>query len=710
MEINRTTDDAPQIQNELIGWLQAPESDRLIGEAKVYTSFPIFTEYSTGPVFADVCIVSETMGIVAIFCSDISERGLEASQIDLLRQRVDQFNSCLFASLIKVPSLRKSRNSLYADIHLWMFTPRCHVSFGFEDEYEITRIFDRAQFVSAFQSTAPSELSDAQFVELVSSIEGSRVITKSPTRSLKVEGASSKGAILNDLESQMAVFDSRQKIAALSVLSGPQRIRGLAGSGKTVILALKAAIYHIRFPDKMVLYTFWTKNLYQHVRDLIARFYRSMQSEEPNWDRIHIRHGWGGRGAPGVYYDACRNNQLVPMPFDVAKAQAKNESPFNFACRDLLRKNGQTLKKTYDLVLLDEGQDFDPPFYWLCRRIVRNDCIVWAYDDLQTVLDVEIQDAEKLFQNEFGDQGINLKERQNKLLFLNNDIVLERAYRNPREILMVATAIGFGLYSNHVVQMLENREHWSDLGFEVVEGSMVVGSDTIIGRPAENSPSLVSSHQMPAEIVFITSFDMFRDEVDWVASCIAQDIEDDLLPHDILVISLDDRNARGYFEAIQNRLNTHDVQSNIVSADASIDKFFEKGSVTMTTVYRAKGNEAAMVYIVGTDALALQKETIRARNKVFTALTRAKAWVRMSGINPGANWLKEEVARALADFPVLKFTYPDPAQLRMLRRSLTERAEKKSRDLQLLLESIGNSSLEGEEIIQALKALTKKEE
>ena len=76
----------------------------------------------------------------------------------------------------------------------------------------------------------------------------------------------------------------------------------MAGSGKTVVLAMKAAQLHINNPEEKILYTFYTKSLYDQVKRLITRFYRMTQDHDPNWENLHILHAWGGINQPGVYY------------------------------------------------------------------------------------------------------------------------------------------------------------------------------------------------------------------------------------------------------------------------------------------------------------------------------------------------------------------------------------------------------------------------
>ena len=83
----------------------------------------------------------------------------------------------------------------------------------------------------------------------------------------------------------------------------------------------------------------------------------------------------------------------------------------------------------------------------------------------------------------------------------NHDIVLYKCYRNPREILVCAHALGFGIYSDTMVQTLENKDHWEDLGYEVEKGDFRIGSEIVVSRPEANSPLAISRRQPTTEII-----------------------------------------------------------------------------------------------------------------------------------------------------------------------------------------------------------------
>ena len=130
-------------------------------------------------------------------------------------------------------------------------------------------------------------------------------------------------------------------------IDAPQRIRGLAGSGKTIILAYKAALFHARYPQSKILYTFYTKSLADTVKKLIERAYRHYAiNKVPNWDVITVCHGWGSSSSEGVYYNACKSNNYTPMSFIQARQFSGSKDAFAYICKDLAQEE---LQPEYDL-------------------------------------------------------------------------------------------------------------------------------------------------------------------------------------------------------------------------------------------------------------------------------------------------------------------------------------------------------------------------
>lgn len=371
-------------------------------------------------------------------------------------------------------------------------------------------------------------------------------------------------------------------------------------------------------------------------------------------------HG-GGSVNEGLYHYSAR--AVGEHPLTLAQAVAFNQKrPFDEACTRLLQ-SGKVVN-LFDYIFVDEAQDFPPSFLRLALKLAAEEKLVIAYDIFQTIYEVEVPTAEVIF---------GVQANGDPIVTFEEDLVLHRCYRNPLEILVCAHAIGFGLYSSRVVQMLESREHWEDFGYQWESGALEGGSNVRFVRPTENSPISLSAAAQTSSLIQVETFADIRDEVETIADKIERDIKvEGLSPDDILVICADDRNAKGYFNVLVSALVTRGVRThNLQDGSYSIQNFTEKERVTLSTVYKAKGNEAVAVYVVGIDAL-FRRPDARSRNTIFTAMTRAKGWLWVSGMGPAAEAFKVEVTKAIANVPFLNFVYPDEQQLVRLKRDLSQ--------------------------------------
>ena len=584
-------------------------------------------------------------------------------------------------------------------IHTFLFLPNLRET-PQQNETDIKIIKNQLELVKEFEEIClTSELNNRNIKETLAILEGTKNIIKPRDRNIKSRDRESKGEILEKIESEIANFDFEQKRAALQMMDGPQRIRGLAGSGKTIVLAMKAALIHLREPSVNILYTFYTKSLYDFIKSLITRFYRQYSEIDPNWEKINILHAWGGKNLPGVYYNICMRNNIEPISFSEARKIGKD--PFNEVCKILESEN---IAQIYDYTIIDEGQDFPKYFYRLCREITKNIRVIWGYDECQNILNTDIQDTKDTFgKNNKGQYYVDFsKEPPNTPC----DIVLQKCYRNPRKILICAFSLGLGIYNDHILQMLENNEHWSDLGFVVKEGSSKKGDEMIIERPEQNSPLMQNElFENEEELITCEAFNNYNDECHYIANKIFEDIDSDLLPEDILVISLDDFAARNYFEELKIILEKKDIKTyNLLDAPSYTKTFFLEDHITLTTVYRAKGNEAGSVYILGVDAIFRgdNRNSIRERNKIFTAMTRAKGWVTITGIGTYAKECKKEIDKTMENYPKIIFEMPDREAIKLFQRDLARNQEEFNRLERMIEKTAKGMGVSKEEIIKKL--------
>jgi len=590
--------------------------------------------------------------------------------------RMELIDTSLYSKFLNSAILRKGRREIYPGVHQIAFCVAGAI--GFDEElgvYSTGKPNELIEYVLAQDMELPVD----GFDEINSIVSAGKGITRKVVR----EDADSSAYIkaINAIEGSITNFDEDQFFAALSMVHGPQRIRGLAGSGKTVVIAMKAAMLHLNFPDYQILVTYWTKSLYIHIKELVTRFFRAFKLTDPDWTKIQIMHAWGGKYEEGVYFNSQIENGYVARSFN------KMGPSFSALCEEAVRRG---VRQKYDYVLIDEGQDVPVEFYRLCYALTKGEVydrpVIWAYDDLQTILDVDPQNVPETFGlSTEGRPLIDLAraEQEQSRGIIPHDIVLKKCYRNPGVILVTAHCLGFGVYASYRVQRLQNEQHWSDLGYTLEEGAVEDHSPAVLLRPQANSPLNVDDYLEHEEIIQCYKADDIDGECGWIASQVLGLLSHGLKPHDIMFISLDDRHAKEYFSRIAQRLAEQGVYVN--NAVESGSRFFVENCVTVSTIYRAKGNETPVVFVGGIDALRFKARERKARNRIFTALTRAKMMVRISGVGSQVDDFIEEIKVAVGNYPKIIYdSYPSKDDVDTIDRDYSEKSARDAELLQLI--------------------------
>jgi hypothetical protein len=311
------------VGRDFISYLRANATELSLEDGALYYDFPTYSDYETVAHRPDLLLVSACHGLLAIrLVNGLDPTNLTAAMLTPIDESLAQFCSILIGRLLKSRVLRRGLSNLLFDV-----TPLLFVSSARQDielsDLENTKVVRSQMGFEALLSTRKSEpLSHEMTAEIRSVIEGAKALTRPQKRIIENPDRQKPAAALVALEAEIANFDQRQRKAALVTIPGPQRIRELAGSGKTVILAMKAAHLHLTRPEEKILVTFFTRSLRTSLKTLITRFFRNYKDEDPDWNRIHIRHGWGGATLPGVYSDAARRHSLTPLTFGAARQTA----------------------------------------------------------------------------------------------------------------------------------------------------------------------------------------------------------------------------------------------------------------------------------------------------------------------------------------------------------------------------------------------------
>lgn len=625
----------------------------------LYLGYPIIGS-PTGPIKLDALLVSPTIGLVAF---DL----VEGTDIGDYRDRQDEIASMLEVRLKPYAGLKSGR-LLKFDINVVTYAPAKALLPVTESPFFVANRSDISAKVEGFDWNADGVV----YRNLLAAIQ---VVTSIRAGKLKREPkkADSRGAKLKRVEESIANLDQHQSQAVIETVEGVQRIRGLAGSGKTIVLALKVAYLHAQNPTWRIAVTFNTRSLKEQFRRLINNFTIEQTGTEPDWECIDIINAWGGPGdreRDGVYHKFCRANEVPFFDFGVAKRKFGEGKEFSGACAEALNGVKQT-KPLYDLMLIDEAQDLPIEFVRLCyRSLSPPGRLVYAYDELQSLTGSSVPPPEELFGT--GPDGVPLVRLNQEDGGPRQDIILEKCYRNSRPLLATAHALGFGIYRQRgLVQIFDQDTLWTDVGYVVEEGELAGGRQVTLARTPETSPEFLENHSSPDDLIEFHKFEGSADQTAWLIQAIQADIrEQELRPEDIVVINPNPLTTQKEVGPARQQLFTININSELAGVSTSADIFSKTGYVTFTGIFRAKGNEAGMVYIMNAQDCATgwdRTATALNRNRLFTAITRSKAWVRILGIGPSMDLLMQEWSTLKANEYKLRFKYPTDDEKKLLR-------------------------------------------
>ncbi|MBF0553446.1 MAG: ATP-binding domain-containing protein [Nitrospirae bacterium] len=653
VEITKGITHKPASTEQLLSFFEAhPDYDGCL-----YIGYPILYGAGGYSEAIDALWVSRKFGIIVF---DL----VEGAQLDDRTESQDAVYYTLKANLTNYPNLNTRKRELAIPIEVITYAPACQST----NNYEFVCVFNNNQLLENINKLS-TDWNRELYEQVVAAIQSITTLKTSNKRT-NVKKDDSKGAKIKELEKTTANLDRHQERAVIEYYEGPQRIRGLAGSGKTIVLALKAAYLHAQNPDWNIAVTFNTRSLKNQFKDLIEKFYVERKRELPDWNKLKILQAWGSPKNTGVYYEVCTTHGIEYFDFTGGKKYAndvgeKSINLLDVICTKVLGEITE-YRQMYDAIFVDEAQDLSESFLKICYNILNEPKrLIYAYDDLQKL-----------------NEGSPLKSPKDIFnVDTYDDIILSTCYRNSRPLLVTAHALGFGIYRKEgLVQFFDQPQLWKDIGYEVITGKLEAPNKVTLRRTSESSPKYLEKHSDIDDILCFKSFNNIKEQSKWVTEEIIKNImEDELLIKDIIVINSNPLKTLTDVSLIRTNLLKSKINSH-VAGNLDSDIFFEENSITFTGIYRAKGNEVPMVYIINADHCYADNEfkqlnLIKKRNTLFTAITRSKAWVRVCGVGQRMNRLIEEFNKVKeVDFE-LHFTYPAEDQIKemnIIHRDISE--------------------------------------
>ncbi|WP_339313629.1 ATP-binding domain-containing protein [Streptococcus sp. FSL W7-1342] len=530
------------------------------------------------------------------------------------------------------------------------------IASNFKEYVKLINLRDDIYKIISDLTLLGDRLSDIDIKKINRAIQKSFNLTSTDNRTITKDN--SLGSIIKERNTYISSYDVDQFNMVLNEVQKHQRVRGLAGSGKTILLLKKLAYLHFLERKTKMCFVFYTTSLRLSMVTLFKNFYKEYEPyKEPDFDNVKIFHAWGGKGRRGFYSDLCELTDKEYLNYSEAIDYDSEGEPFEVVSEKLLNelKIDSSYMGTYDYVFIDEAQDFGINFFHLALKSLKNNGkIIYAYDELQSLKDeLSIPSKKEIFGSDLDCEDINLSI----------------SYRAPLEILTTAHALGMGIYrtvaegATPIVNLVDNNT-LLDMGYENLTEEFIPNHLVDLKRKHEQESGII----VDAPKAYSNALDQY--------CCLAKDIislikSEDVLPEDIMIIDLNSgqltKNHEKFSEQFEQLLALNKMDETyhvrlVSSKTPSMKK--EKGAINYTSVFRAKGNEANLVFVINCNRLT-QLANGTYRNEIFTAMTRAKVKVWLYGTNVG--FLSNEIEEVKVNNYHLIFNYPTEEQKRSIR-------------------------------------------
>lgn len=421
------------------------------------------------------------------------------------------------------------------------------------------------------------------------------------------------GVQVQQMELGLKDATSQQKELGRADLRGTHRLfRGVAGSGKSIMLAISVAHTLTKYRDEetglfgatghksRVLVVCFNKTLVHFLKQRIHDRFGRLAWDKPGSDELEVRH------FDGLVRDL---GQRTPsLKTDLTFREKEERARVLSDAFDKLPAVEQE-KVQFDAVYVDEAQDLVPEEFTLLVRLARknaegNQTLVLFYDNAQNIYGVPTPVWSKL--------GINVVGRT---------VFLDQCLRNTTQTLSFAFNILVGSFASEGVRVTTRR-------FADVESLKERG----LIEDAEGRFSINFSPRN-GPLPLVQEYDNRLAEVTGVVEAVRSLVANHkVVPSDILILYNSHHQFADLLTAKLGAVLGGEDRFRFVDSAHNENKnspLIDEGVLTISTIASAKGYDAPIVFVLGADQL---KGDTGDRALFYVACTRAKYYLSVSGV------------------------------------------------------------------------------
>lgn len=415
-----------------------------------------------------------------------------------------------------------------------------------------------------------------------------------------------------DLEAtrEKVLSAEQQRLSRLDLTRASYLVRGVAGSGKSVVLVNNVArLVRDREAPQEDLFeeprasrigvVCFNRALVPFLREKMSLAYSQSTGEQLAQDRVEVRH------FNGFLY--ARSQEIGGLEYVHISGEYKDRQVRAKRYLEQIRsleESGVLAQHQYDVIYVDEAQDLHPDEFRVLLKFLhpsgdhRN--MVVFYDDAQNIYGLP--------RPTWSDLGIDVVGRS---------FVMKECFRNTREIIQ----LGFNV-------LLGSKADTTRVGTRIFADAAELERQGLVTR---TDAGCYRTHfaERRGEKPQVRRFRSREEELGWLVDEVRRLVEEEnVRPHDILIMY----GAHDIGHLLEEPLSQCSKSVRGVSQPhiKRNDEFIlREGQVTSTTVYNAKGYDAPIGFLIGVDTFTPDAE---GRARFYVGCTRAKHLLYVTGI------------------------------------------------------------------------------